>query len=55
MAHYKAEIVEGKRPSDLRKKMLTTSKAPMVDVDFLSSSRPPIMTSAELSLGKDSG
>ena len=55
MAHYKAEIEEGKQPSDLRKKVLTSSKAPMVEVDFLSSSRPPIMTSAELSLGKDSG
>ena len=55
MAHYKAEIEEGKRPSDLRKKVLTSSKAPMVEVDFLSSSRPPIMESAELSLGKNSG
>ena len=55
MAHHKAEIEEGKRPSDLRKKVLTSSKAPMVEVDFLSSSRSPIMTSAELSLGKDSG
>ena len=55
MAHYKAEIEEGKRPSYLRKRVLTSSKAPMVEVDFLSSSRPPIMTSAELSLGKNSG
>ena len=55
MAHYKAELEEGKRPSELRKKVLTSSKAPMVEVDFLSSSRPPIMTSADLSLGKDSG
>ena len=55
MAHYKAEIEEGKSPSDLRKKVLASSKAPMVEVDFLSSSHPPIMTSADLSLGKDSG
>ena len=55
MAHYKAEIEERKRQSDLRKKVLTISKAPMVEVDFLSSARPPIMTSAELSLGKNSG
>ena len=45
MAYYKAELEEGKRPSDLRKKVLTSSKAPTVEVDFLSSSRPPIMTS----------
>ena len=49
MAHYRAEIEEGKRPSDLRKKVLTSSKAPMVEVDFLSSSCPPIMTSADKS------
>ena len=54
LPHYQAEIEEEKRPSDLRKKVLTSSKAP-VEVDLQSSSRPPMMTRAVLTLGKDSG
>ena len=55
VANYKREIEEGKWPSELRTKKLTSSKTQMVEVDFTSSFRPPMMTSAQLTLRKDSG
>ena len=52
---YKAEMDSGKRPSDLKTTILTASKAPLVEeVDFLSSSRAPNMTSTAITLGKES-
>ena len=46
----------GKRPSDLKTTILTASKAPLVaEVDFLSSSRAPNMTSTAITLGEESG
>ena len=50
VANYKRAIEEGKWPSELRTKVLTSSKTQMVEVDFTSSFRPPMMTSAQLTL-----
>ena len=56
MLSYQAEMDSGKRPSDLKTLILTASKAPLVEeVDFLSSSRAPNMTSTAITLGKEKG
>ena len=58
MLSYQAEMDSGKRPSDLKTSILTASKAPaplVEEVNFLSSSRAPNMTSTEITLGKESG
>ena len=56
MLSWQAEIDSGKRPSDLKTTILTASKAPLVEeVDFLSSSRAPNMTSTAITLGMESG
>ena len=53
MLSFQAEMESGKRPSDLKTTILTASIAPLVEeVDFLSSSLAPNMTSTELTLGK---
>ena len=56
MFSYQAEMDSGERPSDLKTTILTASKASLVEeVDFLSSSRAPNMTSTAITLGKESG
>ena len=56
MLSYQAGMDSGKRPSDLKTTILTASKAPLVEeVDFLSSSRAPNLTSTAITLGKESG
>ena len=52
MKIFQAELDDVKNPSDLRKKVLAASKAPVVDdVNFLSRSRAPVMRSREVCLG----
>ena len=53
MKIFQAELDHGKNPSDLRKKVLAASKAPVVDdVNFLSRSRAPVMRSREVCIGQ---
>ena len=53
MKSFQAELDGGKSPSELRKKVLAAPKAPVVDdVNFLSRSRAPVMSSREVCLGQ---
>ena len=53
---YQQELDAGKRPSELRKTVLATSKAPVVyEVNFLCRGRAPVMNSTVVSLGKPAG
>ena len=56
MNSYQQELDAGKRPSELRKTVLATSKAPVVyEVNFLCRGRAPVMNSTVVSLGKPAG
>ena len=51
MKSFQAELDGGKSSSELRKKVLAAPKAPVVDdVNFLSRSRAPVMSSREVCL-----
>ena len=56
MKNYQQELDAGKRPSELRKTVLATPKAPVIhEVNFLCRGPAPVVNSTVVALGKPAG